>query len=85
MITKLAGGTVYDPLNGIDGSTMDLWIDGSRIVAPPVDGKADAVIDLAGKVVMPGGIDLHSHIGGGKVNIARMMLPEEHRAPKDES
>ena len=29
---------------------------------------------------MPGGIDLHSHIGGGKVNIARMMLPEEHRA-----
>ena len=80
MITKLAGGTVYDPLNGIDGSTMDLWIDGSRIVAPPVDGKADAVIDLAGKVVMPGGIDLHSHIGGGKVNIARMMLPEEHRA-----
>ena len=38
------------------------------------------MIDLAGKVVMPGGIDLHSHIGGGKVNIARMMLPEEHRA-----
>ena len=28
---------------------------------------------------MPGGIDLHSHIGGGKVNIARMLMPEEHR------
>ena len=38
------------------------------------------MVELAGKVVMPGGIDMHSHIGGGKVNIARMMLPEEHRA-----
>ena len=71
---------VYDPLNGIDGQVMDLWIRDGRIVAPPADGAADEVIDLAGKVVMPGGIDLHSHIGGGKVNIARMMLPEEHRA-----
>ena len=25
---------------------------------------------------MAGAIDMHSHIGGGKVNIARMMLPE---------
>ena len=79
MITKLAGGTVHDPLNGIDGRVMDLWIDGGTIVAPPADGKADEVVDLGDKIVMPGGIDLHSHIGGGKVNIARMMLPEEHR------
>ena len=80
MITKLAGGKVYDPLNRIDGAVTDLWLDGGRIVPPPADGRADATIDVAGKVVMPGGIDLHSHIGGGKVNIARMLLPEEHRA-----
>ena len=80
MTTRLAGGRVYDPLNGIDGKVMDLWVRDGRIVAPPADGRADEVIDLAGKVVLPGGIDLHSHIGGGKVNIARMMLPEEHRA-----
>jgi formylmethanofuran dehydrogenase subunit A len=78
--TRLKGGRVYDPLNGIDGKVLDLWISDGRIVAPPADGRADEVIDLSGKVVMPGGIDLHSHIGGGKVNIARMMLPEEHRA-----
>ncbi|MEJ2761861.1 MAG: formylmethanofuran dehydrogenase subunit A, partial [Gammaproteobacteria bacterium] len=24
-------------------------------------------------------IDIHSHIGGGKLNIARMMLPEDHK------
>jgi formylmethanofuran dehydrogenase subunit A len=80
MRIKLAGGTVHDPINGIDGRVTDLWVESGRIVAPPSDGRADEVIELAGKVVMPGGIDLHSHIGGGKVNIARMMLPEEHRA-----
>ena len=35
---------------------------------------------FAGCVVMAGGIDMHTHIGGGKVNIARAMLPEDHRA-----
>jgi len=28
---------------------------------------------------MAGAIDIHTHIGGGKVNIARAMLPEDHR------
>ena len=80
MTTKLAGGRVYDPLNAIDGQVMDLWLRDGRIVPAPEGGSTHEVIDCTGKVVMPGGIDLHSHIGGGKVNIARMMLPEEHRA-----
>ncbi len=36
--------------------------------------------DLRGKLVMAGAIDLHTHIGGGKVNIARTMLPDDQRA-----
>ena len=28
---------------------------------------------------MPGGIDIHSHIAGGKINLARLLLPEEHQ------
>ncbi|MFO1073961.1 MAG: formylmethanofuran dehydrogenase subunit A [Geminicoccaceae bacterium] len=80
MATRLIGGNIHDPINGIDGRKGDLWIEGGRIVAPPADGRASEEIDVSGMVVMPGGIDLHSHIGGGKVNIARMMLPEEHRA-----
>jgi formylmethanofuran dehydrogenase subunit A len=28
---------------------------------------------------MAGGIDMHTHIGGGKVNLARLLLPEDHR------
>ena len=34
------------------------------------------VIDAAGLVVMPGGVDMHCHIAGSKVNTARMMCPE---------
>ena len=79
MPTLLTGGRVHDPINGVDGEVRDLWVEDGRIVAPPAGGKADAAHDLSGCIVMPGGIDLHSHIGGGKVNIARMLMPEEHR------
>ncbi|MGH6945019.1 MAG: formylmethanofuran dehydrogenase subunit A [Geminicoccaceae bacterium] len=79
MATKLAGGRLYDPINGVNGEVRDLWIEDGRIVPPP-RREPDQLIGLGGKVVMAGGIDLHSHIGGGKVNIARMLLPEEHRA-----
>ena len=36
--------------------------------------------DAAGKIVMAGAIDIHSHIAGGNVNTARLLLPELHRA-----
>lgn len=77
----LQGGIVYDPANGVDGVVRDVWIDGGRIAAPPDDpsDRAERVIDVAGLVVMPGGIDLHCHIAGPKVNAARKMLPEDRR------
>ena len=37
----------------------------------------------SGCVVMAGGIDLHTHIGGGKVNLARLLMPEDHRRGRD--
>jgi len=45
-----------------------------RIVA---DAPGARTIDAAGMVVMPGGVDMHSHIAGPKVNLARKMRPEE--------
>lgn len=78
---KIAGGTVYDPTNGIDGQVRDIWISGDKIVAAPTDPNArpDKVLDARGLVVMPGGIDMHCHIAGPKVNVARRMRPEEKR------
>ncbi|MDD4913841.1 MAG: formylmethanofuran dehydrogenase subunit A [Methylococcales bacterium] len=80
MLIKLTGGTVYDPTNGIDGQKQDIYIQDGRIVAAaPADLPIDREYDLNGKVVMSGAIDLHTHIGGGKGNISRTLLPEDHR------
>ncbi len=79
--TKVSGGTLYDPTNGIDGLVRDLWIADGKIVAAPTDPdiKPVKIIDASGLVVMPGGIDMHCHIAGPKVNVARKMRPEDKR------
>ena len=80
-LLKIAGGTVYDPANGIDGRVMDLWVNDGQIVSTPVspDTLPNRVIDARGLVVMPGGVDMHAHIAGPKVNFARKMRPEDRR------
>ncbi|MFN3919890.1 MAG: formylmethanofuran dehydrogenase subunit A [Methylohalobius sp.] len=80
MLIKLSGGIVYDPAHRVNGRVLDIYIQDGRIVDPPVGAQVDLEYDLRGKVVMAGAIDIHTHIGGGKVNIARTMLPEDHRA-----
>lgn len=77
---RLAGGRVIDPANGRD-AVADLWIEGERIVEAPAGGGAAETIDVSGKIVMAGGIDIHSHIASGNVNTARLMLPESRRDP----
>ena len=79
--TKISQGTVYDPANGVDGEVRDIWIADGRIVEAPTDStiRPSRVIDASGLVVMPGGIDMHCHIAGPKVNVARKMRPEEKR------
>ena len=81
VLTRIKNGTVYDPINKIDGEVIDLWIRDGKMVAPPSDRetRADRTIDATGLVVMPGGIDMHCHIAGPKVNTARKMRPEEKR------
>ncbi|HET6795773.1 MAG TPA: formylmethanofuran dehydrogenase subunit A [Gemmatimonadales bacterium] len=75
---RIAGGTVYDPTNGIDGVIRDICIEDGQVVA---DLPPDApTIDVKGMVVMPGGVDLHSHLASSSCNHARRLLPEEHAA-----
>jgi formylmethanofuran dehydrogenase subunit A len=80
-LLKIAGGTVYDPTNGIEGAVRDIWIRDGKIVDAPTDPqlRADRTIDASGLVVMPGGIDMHCHIAGPKVNMARKMRPDDKR------
>ena len=75
---KLEDGKVYDPANGIDGRILDLYIQDGKLVEPAPDQKIHQVINLGGRIVMAGGIDIHTHIGGDKVNIARLLLADDH-------
>ena len=84
-LLKITGGKVYDPTHGVDGEVRDLWVQDGKIVAAPLDPgtKSDLTLDATGMVIMPGGVDMHCHIAGPKVNAARKMRPEEKRnAPK---
>src|SRR5688572_7979275 len=80
-LIKISQGAVYDPANGVDGEVRDLWISGGKMVAAPTDPviRPTRDIDARGLVVMPGGVDMHCHIAGPKVNVARKMRPEEKR------
>ncbi|WP_418277346.1 dihydropyrimidinase [Isoptericola jiangsuensis] len=69
MITLITGGTV---VNASGRTRADVLIDGEKVVAllepgqttlgVDLAGVADTVIDAAGKYVVPGGIDAHTHM-----------------------
>lgn len=81
MLLKLSGGRAYDPAQGWDGEIRDLFVRDAVMASDPGPGaKFDEEYDLAGHIVMAGAIDIHSHIAGGNVNTARVLLPEQHRS-----
>jgi len=79
MLIKLTGGKIYDPENGTNGEVRDIYVRDGKIIETPLDERVDAEYGLQGRVVMAGAIDPHTHIGGGKLTIGRLMMPEDHR------
>src|SRR4051812_24595489 len=73
---RITDGTVYDPANGIDGETLDICIEAGRIVRNLPD--IAPTLRVSGMVIMPGGVDIHSHLASSSCNHARRLLPEEH-------
>jgi formylmethanofuran dehydrogenase subunit A len=71
----IKNGLVYDPLNGVDGEKKEIHIK-NGIVVDKVNSDAK-VIDASGMIVLPGGVDIHSHIAGAKVNSGRAFRPED--------
>ena len=79
---RITSGEVYDPGHGINGQKLDIWVEGGKVVAvgeAPPGHPVEEVIDASGAIVMPGGVDIHSHIAGSKVNLGRKLRPEDHR------
>jgi hypothetical protein len=62
----LVGATVVDPANDVFGK-LDIGISEGKVEAVEEEIsqlKAKKIIDLAGKVVIPGVVDSHVHVGG---------------------
>jgi len=77
MSLLVKNGFVYDPANNVKGDRMDIAIENGKIVEKVCQRKA-RVIDASGMVVMPGGVDIHTHIAGSEVNAGRLLRPEDH-------
>jgi formylmethanofuran dehydrogenase subunit A len=77
----LRGGQVYDPANGRDGQVGDVWIDGERIAAPPAPGTPVEVIDATGWAVTPAAVEIHTHVAGAGLNLARSLTAAESASP----
>jgi dihydroorotase len=63
----IQGGEVLDPGQGLRGR-FDIAVSQGKIthMAPHIDPReADRVVDVSGKVVAPGLIDLHAHVYAG--------------------
>jgi formylmethanofuran dehydrogenase subunit A len=79
MIIRLRNGLLLD---GSQSRQGDIYlVDG--IIQNSVDpgSKIYADYNVENCVIAPGAIDLHTHIGGGKINLARLLLPELVRHP----
>ena len=71
----LRGGTVVLP--DTHGVPADIAIKDERIaaiLAPGTEAQARETVDVSGKTVLPGAIDVHLHLGPGK-DIARPRMP----------
>lgn len=61
MSVLIKHGTIATSKNSFTG---DIYIEDSLIteIGPSIDREADTIIDASGKIVMPGGVDVHTHL-----------------------
>ena len=73
----IRGGRVIDPAQGIDGSRDVAFKDGkvAALEATLEAGAAREVISAAGKLVVPGLIDLHTHVWWGGASLSVQPEP----------
>lgn len=70
----LKNGFVFDPKNNVNGECMDIAVK-NGVIVESVKEKDSKVIDAKGKIVFPGGIDIHTHIASQHVNFGRILYP----------
>jgi formylmethanofuran dehydrogenase subunit A len=83
MITRFVNARLIDPTHSAGGTCADIVIECERVCDPNVlshstsmQTAGEQTIDMSGCFVMAGAIDLHTHIGGGKLNLARLLMQD---------
>ncbi|WP_202319338.1 formylmethanofuran dehydrogenase subunit A [Archaeoglobus neptunius] len=80
----IKNGIVIDPKNGVKAEKMDIFVKNGKIVEESeLKGEDVKVIDATNKLVVAGGVDMHAHIAGSKMNTGRTMRPEEMRVVRN--
>ena len=64
--TILSGGRIVDPSQDLDAVMDVAFADGTvAALGNDIDGPADETVDVSGKIVSPGLIDIHAHVNWG--------------------
>lgn len=71
----IKNGYVFDPVSKVKGDKKDIAIKDGKIVDKVSSGAK--IIDVKGKSVMAGAVEIHAHIAGPKVNEGRNYRPED--------
>lgn len=78
---RISNGHIYDPTNGINGVTQEIYFNDGRIITPT--DKPCETIDASECAVMAGGIDVHCHIAGEPLELLRdagnQIIPSVNR------
>jgi len=83
-VTRLRNVRIVDGIHASSKPTDLYIVDQTLARNVPAETKINHDYDLQDHVVMAGGIDIHTHIGGGKVNLARLLWPDRKVRSSDE-
>jgi formylmethanofuran dehydrogenase subunit A len=83
-VTRLKNVRLVDGIQTSSKPTELFIVDQTLARKLPPDVRIDSDYDLEDHIVMAGGIDIHTHIGGGKVNLARLLWPERSKRTQEQ-
>ncbi|MFM8572253.1 MAG: formylmethanofuran dehydrogenase subunit A, partial [Pirellula sp.] len=83
-VTRLKNVRLVDGMQTSSKPTELFIVDQTLARKLPPDVRIDSDYDLEDHIVMAGGIDIHTHIGGGKVNLARLLWPERSKRTQEQ-
>jgi formylmethanofuran dehydrogenase subunit A len=73
---RITNAKIYDPASNTHGVVRDLLIENGKIVSqfsPSSAGASPQTLDAANTVLMPGAVEIHSHVASLPINTARII------------